>query len=233
MNINDLFSEKNVTEDFKSMSQQATDIQNGKPETTLQRQQRIAHLAANQKTRNGAPAGKPIVQPAASSTQPTPAEVPGQPTTTAAVAPTGSTPPANTGPTSDPTLNQPLPPADPNAPPKRGFFKGVANVLGQTGKGIGAAGGAVAGIGRAVKKGYAAGADAVGGPGRTPTGNTQVGNQPVGGVAGVGGNANLRAISSLNVRLSNIEQALANAGIQESIENGKYKVESKFLGTMI
>ena len=225
MNINDLLSEENANEDFKSMSQQANNIQNGTANTTLQRQQRIAQLAANQRTRNASPPGKPLVQPAASAA---PAAVPGQPTTTAPVA---QEPEVPAGPTSDPTLNAPLPPKDQT--PKRGFFKGVANALGQTGKAIGAVASVPQGIARSVSKGYKAGADAIGGPGRVPTGNTQVGNQPVGGVAGVGGNAGARAISSLNTRLSNIEQALANAGIQESIENGKYKVESKFLGTMI
>jgi len=157
-------------------------------------------------------------------------------------APEGEPAPADaTGPTGDPTLDKPLPG---QAPQGRGFVKGLANVLGQTGKGIGAVAGGVAGVGRAIKKGYNAGADAVGGPGYS----SQVGNTaPAGGGSGgysggsgggasgggsgggrrSGGGANLQAI---NQRLTNVERAV---GIAESKTKPVTEFYSKFLGQMI
>jgi hypothetical protein len=69
-----------------------------------------------------------------------------------------------TGTTGDATLNQPLPAG---APKKPGTT--FAQKVGGLAKGVGAVAGGVAGIGRAVKKGYAAGANAVGGPGAPTT----------------------------------------------------------------
>lgn len=241
MRINDLFVE-NVEEAFKDMSQQATQIgaNAAANAATAQRQQRITQLAQNQATRNASAPGRPLnrnTTAPASGTSTTTAGTPGASTAPpAAPAPaTNAAPAQNTtaqpaapagqaGPTPDPTLNAPLPPTQPTQ--GRGFVKGLANVLGQTGKTIGAIASAPAGIGRAMKKGYAAGANAIGGPGSTPIGNTQVGNPTpsIGGTSGPSG--------SLSARLSNIERAL---GLSETVENGKYKLhfESKFLGQKI
>ena len=63
-----------VEEDFKSMSQKATNIQQGKGavDNTQLRQQRIAQLSQAQAARNANPAGKPMntAQPAATQTTP-------------------------------------------------------------------------------------------------------------------------------------------------------------------
>ena len=143
------------------------------------------------------------------------------------------------GPTGDPTLDKPL-----QGQPKqgRGFVKGLANVVGQTAKGIGAVAGGVAGVGRAIKKGYNAGADAVGGPGYSsqagnaaPTssggGASFAGGGATGGGSGggrrSGGGANLQAI---NQRLTNVERAV---GIAESKTKPVTEFYSKFLGQMI
>ena len=154
-------------------------------------------------------------------------------------APEGEPAPADaTGPTGDPTLDKPLPG---QAPQGRGFVKGLANVLGQTGKALGAIPGGVAGIGRAMKKGYNAGADAVGGPGYSsqvgntaPAGGGGSGGGGYGGGSGSGGGrrsggggGNLQAI---NQRLTNVERAV---GIAESKTKPVTEFYSKFLGQMI
>jgi len=61
-----------IDEDFKQMSQRATNIQQGKGnvDNATARQQRIQQLAANQQARNAAPAGKPMTTPVGSSTPP-------------------------------------------------------------------------------------------------------------------------------------------------------------------
>jgi len=143
----------------------------------------------------------------------------------------GQDPQTSTGPTGDPTLDAPLP-----GQPKqgRGFVKGLANVVGQTAKGIGAVAGGVAGAGRALKKGYNAGADAVGGPGYS----SQAGNQApatgaaryTGGGSGAAGGADLQAISQ---RLAKVEKLVGAA--EGTTSNAKPVVEfySKFLGKNI
>jgi hypothetical protein len=120
----------------------------------------------------------------------------------------GTTQPAATGPTGDATLDQPLPAAAPKKP-GGGFIKGLANVVGQTAKGIGAVAGAPAGIARAVKKGYTAGADAIGGPGAAPTVGTT-------GTASSAANAGASdELADLRSQLQVMQQKLARAGIQQ------------------
>ena len=64
--------EYTVDEAFSDMDQKAKNIQAGKGNATDAelRQQRIAQLAANQKIRNTAPAGKPMAAPAAQTAAP-------------------------------------------------------------------------------------------------------------------------------------------------------------------
>jgi hypothetical protein len=179
-----------TAEDFRQMSQQADNIQqgNGPISAATARQQRISQLAANQQARNAAPPGKPktSTQTAPTVTQTAPAA--NTPVNlTATPQDTGTTPTAtqsNVPATQqqqnapmDPTLAQHLPgqPA-----PKKSF----AQTVGGLAKGVGAVAGGVAGIGRAIKKGYNAGADAVGGPGYAQPGAAGGG---LGG--GAGGNA--------------------------------------------
>jgi hypothetical protein len=120
----------------------------------------------------------------------------------------GTTQPAVTGPTGDATLNQPLPAADPKKP-GGGFVKGLANVVGQTAKGIGAVAGVPAGIGRAIKKGYAAGSNAIGGPGAAPTSSTPS------AATNVPQNDQTDEIAQLRSQLQVMQQKLARAGIQQ------------------
>lgn len=78
MKIAQIF-EHNIDEDFKSMSQKATNIQQGKGavDNSQLRQQRIAQLSQAQAARNANPAGKPMntTQPAATAA---PAQEPAQ-----------------------------------------------------------------------------------------------------------------------------------------------------------
>jgi hypothetical protein len=113
-----------------------------------------AQQASMQAAANGPldPADNTIPFPTQSGTSQT------APAATTQTAPTAaSTTQPAAGPTGDPTLDQPLPPGAPK--------KTLAQKVGGFAKGVGAVAGGVAGIGRAVKKGYAAGANAVGGPG--------------------------------------------------------------------
>ena len=122
----------------------------------------------------------------------------------------GTTQPAATGPTGDATLNQPLPATDPKKP-GGGFVKGLANVVGQTAKGIGAVAGAPAGIGRAIKKGYTAGANAIGGPGAAPTPTSSTPSA----ATNVPQNDQSDEIAQLRSQLQVMQQKLARAGIQQ------------------
>jgi hypothetical protein len=112
--------------------------------------------------------------------------------------------------TGDPTLDQPLPG---QAPPKKSFAQKVGGVA----KGVGAVAGGVAGIGRALKKGYAAGADAVGGPGYAPAGGGIAGSFAQGfngqqGGAGGGSQASGDAeIADLKSRLGALERRVGLA----------------------
>lgn len=116
--------------------------------------------------------------------------------------------------TGDPTLDQPLPG---QAPPK----KTLAQKVGGVAKGVGAVAGGVAGIGRALKKGYAAGADAVGGPGYAPAGGGAgqlayasgaggAGGGSYGGGSGSGGNGDAE-IADLKSRLGALERRVGLA----------------------
>jgi len=110
---------------------------------------------------------------------------------------------ATVSPTGDPTLDQPLAPADPNKP---GLATRIGQGIGQVGKAVGAVGGTVAGVGRAIKKGYGAAADAVGGPGVAPSGAGQP--APAGGTAG-GGND----LADLQARLQAMDSRLRRLGV--------------------
>jgi hypothetical protein len=116
----------------------------------------------------------------------------------------GTTEPAVTGPTGDPTLDQPLPTT---APKKPGTT--FAQKVGTFAKGIGAVAGAPAGIGRAIKKGYAAGANAIGGPGAAPTSSTPS------AATNVPQNDQTDEIAQLRSQLQVMQQKLARAGIQQ------------------
>lgn len=127
-----------------------------------------------------------------------------QPTSVKTSAPSTTQP---AGPTGDPVLDKPLPAA---APKKPGTT--FAQKVGGLAKGVGAVAGGVAGIGRAVKKGYAAGADAVGGPGAPSAGSAS--SVASGGAsqaaADAAGNAEL---DQLKATIQTMDQRLRRAGI--------------------
>lgn len=131
-----------------------------------------------------------------------------QPTTTTtapATTPAATTTPATTtaSPTGDATLDQPL------APKKPGTT--LAQKVGGLAKGVGAVAGGVAGIGRAVKKGYAAGANAVGGPGAPAAGTTGGASSDASqAAAAAAGNAEL---DQLKATIQTMDQRLRRAGI--------------------
>jgi len=104
-------------------------------------------------------------------------------------------------PTGDPTLNQPLPPQDPNRP---GLGTRIGQGIGKLAKGLGAVAGVPAGIGRAIKKGYQAGANTVGGPGAAPSGGAAA---PSSG----GGSAEL---DQLRATLQAMDQRMRRAGFE-------------------
>jgi hypothetical protein len=118
----------------------------------------------------------------------------------------GTTQPTSTG---DPTLDKPLPPGQTKQ--GGGFVKGLANVVGQTAKGIGAIAGAPAGIGRAIKKGYAAGANAIGGPGAVPATTSSTPSA----ATNVPQDDQSDEIAQLRSQLQVMQQKLARAGIQQ------------------
>jgi hypothetical protein len=121
-----------------------------------------------------------------------------QPTTTTAQ-------PAPAGTTGDPVLDQPLNPAAPKQPGTT-----LAQKVGGFAKGVGAVAGGVAGIGRAVKKGYAAGANAVGGPGATSVGTTA----PI-APTNTPQPDQSDEIAQLRSQLQAMQQKLTRAGIQQ------------------
>lgn len=110
------------------------------------------------------------------------------------------------GTTGDPTLDQPLPAATPKVPGKT-----IAQRVGGLAKGVGAVAGGVAGIGRAVKKGFASGANAVGGPGASTA--------PISSVPSAATNApqadQADELAQLRSQLQVMQQKLARAGIQQ------------------
>lgn len=147
-----------------------------------------ARSAAQQASMQAAATGRP--QTSVSTTQTAPAQ---QSTQTA---------PAQQSAHPDPTLAQPLPPRDPNAP---GIGTKIGQGIGKIAKGIGAVAGVPAGIGRAIKKGYQAGANTVGGPGAAqPDSSTPT-------AASAAGQAEL---DQLKATLQSMDQRLRRAGFE-------------------
>jgi hypothetical protein len=188
-----------VSEDFRTMSQNASAIQSGQPtaaQSTQNRQAATALRAQQQAQRNAAGVtGRPaaLANPTTSAANPAVASGAATPAPTSNTsAPTGAQ-----GPTGDPTLDQPLPPG---APP-RSFAQKVGGIA----KAVGAVPGGIAGIGRALKKGYAAGANAVGGPGAAPSASGS--NQPTGAAAGGGDE-----LAQLQSTLQAMDQRMRRAG---------------------
>ena len=144
-----------VNEDFGAMDQRAQNIQQGQGNVTnaQARQARISQLAANQRIRNTAPAGKPMGAPA--TTPAAPASTTPASTTPATAAPASTTPATAAPASTTPAQGAPAPTATGSR---------VGNVLGKISTGLGAVAGGIAGAGRAFGKGYNAGAYAVGGP---------------------------------------------------------------------
>ena len=209
-----------VEEDFKSMSQKATNIQQGKGavDNTQLRQQRISQLSKAQAARNANPAGRPMntAQPAA--TQAAPAQA----------APAQTAAPATTG--------QAAAPAKPSIGQRiAGAVKGVS-------KAVGAVGGGAVGAAQELKKGYQAGKAAVtgqGAPASEPAAAAQAapvsaatGGQAAPSQASGGGTQQAapaaksgNMIAQLQSRVDALEKAV---GIAE-----EFKFESKFLGMKI
>jgi hypothetical protein len=217
MKISQLF-EFVVDEAFSDMDQKAKNIQAGKGNATDAelRQQRINQLAANQKARNAAPAGKPMTAPA------------GQTAAAPATAPADATAAATT-----PNQAQQAAPADqaqqaatgtPAPAGAKGAVTGLANTVGTgvakgvggVAKGIGAVGGGIAGAFNKIKQGYQAGKGAVGGTQAPAADGTAPATAPAGATP-----ADNAEIAQLVSRVSALEKAV---GIAES-----YKFESKFL----
>lgn len=199
-----------VDEDFKQMSQQATNIQQGKGNATdaQLRQQRIQQLAANQQARNAAPAGKTIVPPPAT----TPATTGTAPTT----APTTTTAPAAT------TTTQPITTAPAGQKPGinwSGIGKGAGDIASQAAGGIAqtvgaAAGGIGAGYHTARQKQSFGSANRGYGPG-TYKGDPYQGGS-TGGAAPTGGNsAGDAEVAKLKSDIAAITGRLDKAGIAE------------------
>jgi hypothetical protein len=200
-----------VDEAFSDMDQKAKNIQAGKGNATDAelRQQRIAQLAANQKARNAAPAGKPMTAPA-DQTATTPATAPADATAAATTSATGTPAPADQAQQAAPATGTPAPAG------AKGAVTGLANTLGSVSKGVGAVGGGIAGAFNKIKQGYQAGKNAVGGTQAPAAGGTAPANAPAGATP-----ADNAEISQLVSRVSALEKAV---GIAES-----YKFESKFL----
>jgi hypothetical protein len=122
-----------------------------------------------------------------------------QPQTSVSTAPSAGTQ-AAAGTSQDPTLAQPLPAQDPNAP---GLGTRLGQGIGKIAKGIGAVAGVPAGIGRAIKKGYQAGANAVGGPGAAQSAPSAASS-----------NAGSAELDQLKATLQSMDQRLRRAGFE-------------------
>jgi hypothetical protein len=205
MKISQLF-EFVVDEAFSDMDQKAKNIQAGKGNATDAelRQQRISQLAANQKARNAAPAGKPMTAPA------------GQTAAAPATAPADATAAANTTAPADQTQQAAPATGTPAPAGAKGAVTGLANTVGAVSKGLGAVGGGIAGAFNKIKQGYQAGKGAVGGTQAPAQGGTAPATAPAGATP-----ADNAEIAQLVSRVSALEKAV---GIAES-----YKFESKFL----
>jgi len=127
---------------------------------------------------------------------------------------------AAAGPTGDATLDQPLPPKDPNAP---SFGKKAAGVLGKIGKGIGAVASVPQGIGRAIKKGYQSGLQNVGGPGAAPAGGARQSRAGAAASGGSqqGGGAGDAEVNDLRQMINRLDARLTAAGIKETKKSVK------------
>jgi hypothetical protein len=101
----------------------------------------------------------------------------------------------------DPTLSQPLPAADPNAP---GIGTRIGQGIGKLAKGIGAVAGVPQGIGRAIKKGYQAGVSTIGGPGAQQPGSSAAAAPSDGGAE----------LDQLKATLQAMDQRLRRAGFE-------------------
>jgi hypothetical protein len=206
-----------VDEDFKQMSQQATNIQQGKGNATdaQLRQQRIQQLAANQQARNAAPAGKPmaapIVPPATTpaATSAAPTTTTAQPTTTqpTTTAPAGQKPRINWGGIGKGALNA-----------ATGLVKGAGDIASQAASGItqtvgAAAGGLGAGYHTARQKQSFGSANRGYGPGAYQ-GDPYQGSGAAGG-AGGGNAAGDAEVAKLKSDIAAITGRLDKAGISE------------------
>lgn len=110
------------------------------------------------------------------------------------------------GPTGDPTLDQPLAPRDPNKP---GIGTRIAKGIGQLSKAAGAIASVPQGIGRAVKKGYQSGVTAIGGPGAA--GSSGPAASPAAAAPASGGGDD--EVANLKSMLQTMDQRLRRAGI--------------------
>jgi hypothetical protein len=172
-------------EDFRQMSQQASNIQHPWNQNTVTR-------AGNQL----AQVGQNVTQTAPQDNAPV--------ELTATPQDTGGTPPQQQqNAPMDPTLAQNLPGQE---PPKKSFAQKVGGLA----KGVGAVAGGIAGIGRAVKKGYAAGANAVGGPGYAQSGGASAGSSggSAGGGAGGSGGAGGGTGSNYDDEIANLKSTI-------------------------
>ena len=189
-----------TAEDFKSMSNAATGIaQNAAAKAAPAVQKSIARNAAQTGT-----------TPKATGTVIQPTAAPAAPVAQQAPAVNGTVTPApQAGPTGDPTLDAPLPPGTPGTT--------FAQKVGSVAKGVGAVAGGVAGIGRAIKKGYGAGANAVGGPGAAPAGNGSRQIAPAGNgsrqIAPAGGQGGGDQIADLMARMQAMDARIRRLGV--------------------
>jgi hypothetical protein len=218
-----------IDEAFNDMSQKATNIAAGKGAATDAevRQQRIAQLAANQKARNAAPAGKPIApataqQAPAATAAPATAQPAATPAPDAATSARIAAAPQGYDTETGQLIGQAPATGTPAPAGAKGAVTGLANTVGAgvakgvggLAKGVGAVGGGIAGAFDKIKQGYQAGKGAVGGaPAPAASGG---GSAPAGATA-----ADNAEIAQLVNRVSALEKAV---GIAES-----YKFESKFL----
>jgi hypothetical protein len=172
-------------EDFRQMSQQASNIQHPWNQNPVTR-------AGNQL----AQVGQNVTQTAPQDNAPV--------ELTATPQDTGGTPQQQQqqqqNAPMDSTLAQNLPGQE---PPK----KSIAQHIGGLAKGVGAVAGGVAGIGRAIKKGYNAGANAVGGPGYAQSGAG--GGASAGGSGGsAGGGAGGSAGGNYDDEIANLKSTI-------------------------
>ena len=212
MKIAQIF-ENDIDEDFKSMSQKATNIQQGKGavDNSQLRQQRISQLSQAQAARNANPAGKPM-----NTTQPATTAAPAQ----AATAQT----------TAEPAAQQQAEPAA-----KPGLTQRVTGALRKAGDVGAAVTGAVGNVGAGffggMKRGYSQQASGGAPVSWSSQGSAPAGQSPAfatsqtggasGGVAGTD-----RDVAALSARVDALEKALQQRGAVAE----EFKFHSNFLG---